>query len=108
MYNNVTGIERMSFVQYRQPCFGYSKANQIGRPNEYDMIWLPNLKQVLGPHMWMWFLPITVEMKGKGFYYPRIPEITMSDLNILLKDVSRVHGTSFTINDFETDPREYI
>lgn len=72
------------------------------------MIWLPNIKQVLGPHMWMWFLPITVEMKGKGFYYPRIPEITMSDLNILLKDVSRVHGTSFTINDFETDPREYV
>jgi hypothetical protein len=32
----------------------------------------------------------------------------MSDLNILLKDASRVHNTSFTVNDFEHDPKEYI
>ncbi|CDW90386.1 probable s-acyltransferase at3g09320-like [Stylonychia lemnae] len=108
IYNNITGIERMSYVQLKQPCFGISKSQAMCRPNEYDMIWLPNIKQVLGPHMWMWLLPISYEMKGKGFYYPKVPEITMSDLNILLKDVSRVHGTSFTINDFESDPKEYI
>jgi hypothetical protein len=72
------------------------------------MIWLPNMRQVLGPKMWMWLLPISVEMKGQGFYYPKIPEITMSDLNILLKDASRVHKTSFTVNDFDADPKEYI
>jgi hypothetical protein len=32
----------------------------------------------------------------------------MSDLNILLKDASRVHNTSFTVNDFESDPRDYV
>jgi hypothetical protein len=58
--------------------------------------------------MWMWLLPITEEMKGQGFYYPKIPEITMSDLNILHKDSSKVHNTSFTVNDFEHDPRDYI
>jgi len=72
------------------------------------MIWLANLKQVLGSKMWMWPLPITEEMKGQGFYYPKIPEITMSDLNILLKDASKVHNTSFTVNDFEHDPKDYI
>ena len=32
----------------------------------------------------------------------------MADLNILLKDASKFHNTSFTINDFEQDPRDYI
>lgn len=32
----------------------------------------------------------------------------MQDLNILLKDASRVHGTTFTHNDFDCDPQEYI
>jgi hypothetical protein len=72
------------------------------------MIWLSNMKQVLGSKLWMWPLPITEEMKGQGFYYPKIPEITMSDLNILLKDASKVHNTSFTANDFDHDPRDYI
>lgn len=56
----------------------------------------------------MWLLPISVEMKGQGFYFPKIPEITMSDMKILLKDASRVHNTSFTVNEFESDPREYV
>ena len=58
--------------------------------------------------MWMWLLPITEDMKGQGFYDPKIPEITMGDLNILLNDASRVHNTSFTVHDFEHDPKEYI
>ena len=32
----------------------------------------------------------------------------MSDLNILLKDTSKVHNTSFTGNDFDYDPKDYI
>lgn len=93
--------------QMRIPCWGpVDECNSY--PNEYDMIWLSNFKQVLGSKMWMWFLPISEEMKGQGFYYPKIPDITISDLNILLKDASRVHNTSFTVNDFECDPNEYI
>ena len=72
------------------------------------MTWLANFRQVLGSRMWMWLLPITEDMKGQGFYYPKIPEITMSDLNILHKDSSKLHNTSFTVNDFEHDPRDYI
>jgi hypothetical protein len=34
-------------------------------PNEYDMLWLTNMKQVMGSKMWMWPLPfINEEMKG--------------------------------------------
>ena len=56
----------------------------------------------------MWLLPISVEMKGNGFFYPKIPEITMKDMNYLLKDASRVHNLSFTVNEFESDPSEYV
>ena len=41
------------------------------------MLWIANMKQHLGSKMWMWFIPYNEEMKGKGFYYPKIPEITM-------------------------------
>jgi len=37
--------------------------------------------------MWQWLIPgVGEEMKGQGFFYPKIPEITMSDMNLLLKD----------------------
>jgi len=29
-------------------------------------------------------------------------------MNILLRDVSKVHNTSFTTNDFDADPRDYV
>ena len=77
-------------------------------PNEYDMLWLENTKQVLGRKVYLWLLPIGTEMKGKGFYYPEVPEISIQDMNILLKDSSKVHGTSFALNDFDSDPSEYI
>ena len=32
----------------------------------------------------------------------------MNDLNILLKDATKTHNTSFTVNDFEHDPKDYI
>jgi hypothetical protein len=59
-------------------------------PNEYDMLWLPNFKQVMGSRMWMWPLPfVNEEMKGQGFFYPKIPEITMADINMVVKDASK-------------------
>jgi hypothetical protein len=110
MYKNRSSLERMGFKMMKLPCCGTMKRHDgfTETPNEYDMTWLANFRQHLGSRMWMWLLPITVEMKGQGFYYPKIPEIAMSDLNILLKDSSKVHNTSFNVNDFEHDPRDYI
>ena len=73
-------------------------------PNEYDMTWLPNFRQHLGSRMWMWLLPYTEEMKGKGFYYPKIPELSMSDLNVLHKDSSKIHNTSLLSFTLKTLP----
>ena len=43
MYNNLTSIERLSMRTIKMPCWG--AVNEDGSyPNEYDMIWLPNLK----------------------------------------------------------------
>lgn len=66
-----------------------------------DMLWLPNMKQVLGKSMWMWFLPFQTEMKGQGFYFPRIPEVSESDIKASNKDAP---SGAFTSNDFDCDP----
>ncbi len=79
MYNNLTSLERLSLRTLKIPCYG--PINECDSyPNEYDMLWLPNFKQVMGSRLWMWPLPITEEMKGQGYYFPKIPEITMSDI----------------------------
>ena len=90
------------------PCYGPTYENMT-TPNEYDMLWLPNFKQVMGSRMWMWPLPfINEEMKGQGFFYPKIPEITMADINMVVKDTSKQHNASFNKNDFDSDPNQYI
>jgi hypothetical protein len=47
-------------------------------PNEYDMMWLNNLKQVLGPSMYMWPFPFAPDIEGEGLFYPRIPNVQNS------------------------------
>ena len=108
LYNNLTSLEGMSRRTRKAPCIGAVGGEDYSIPNEYDMIWLTNMKQVLGSRIWMWLLPISEEMKGQGFYYPKIPEITMADMNIMLKESGKTHNTSFSSNDFESDPKEYI
>jgi len=44
-------------------------------PNEYDMLWLPNFKQVLGPSIWMWPFPHTPKLNGEGLTFPKIPDV---------------------------------
>ena len=63
IYNNITSLERLSMRQMKVPCIGPVKA-EYSFPNEYDMTWLSNFRQILGERMWQWFLPIDVEMKG--------------------------------------------
>jgi hypothetical protein len=83
LYNNMTTLEMMKNVQVKYPCWGTSPTTKSYAPNPYDMLWLPNMRQVLGPRLWMWPLPVQIEMKGKGFYFPRIPEITSAEISQL-------------------------
>ena len=53
LYNNLTSIDMVKNKQVRYPCIGPSNVRTAeGRlekqPNEYDMLWLQNMKQVLG------------------------------------------------------------
>ena len=69
LYNNLTSIEMLKNKQVRYPCVGISENRaEDGRleetPNEYDMLWLQNLKQVLGNQLWMWPFPFAPEMRG--------------------------------------------
>ena len=108
MYNNLTSLETMSRRSRKMPCVGAIGKDEYVIPNEYDMIWLTNFRQVLGSRMWLWWLPIPVEMKGQGFYFPKLPELTMADTNLMLKESGKTHNTSFTMNEFEADPRDYV
>ena len=88
LYNNLTTIEMMKNKQVRYPCVG-SKVTRTrdGRaeqtPNDYDMFWLQNMKQVLGSELWMWPFPFAQEMQGQGLYYPRIPEVTRAQVRAM-------------------------
>lgn len=64
MYNNMTSLEAMSRRSRKMPCIGTIGLDEYPIPNEYDMIWLTNFRQVMGGRMWMWWLPISVDMKG--------------------------------------------
>jgi len=108
LYNNITTLERFKMRTVKFPCYGPTFEDRTV-PNEYDMLWLPNMRQVLGKHMWQWLIPgIGEEMKGQGFFFPKIPEITMADMNLILKDTDKGQSSSFTPNDFDSDPKEYI
>jgi hypothetical protein len=46
--------------QLRYPVYGLVTKDSEGKnvvPNEYDMLWLNNVKQVLGDSMAIWFMP---------------------------------------------------
>lgn len=83
LYNNLTTIEMMKNKQVKYPCIGAKESRTAdGRlensPNEHDMLWLQNMKQVMGNSLWMWAFPFSQEMRGKGLFFPRIPEVSQS------------------------------
>lgn len=73
------------------------------------MLWLPNMRQVLGKKMWQWLIPgIGEEMKGQGYFFPKIPEMTTADMHaLILKDSDKSHIPS-PPNDFDSDSKAYI
>ena len=74
-------------TQRRYPCYGIPKSHALFLPNVYDVLWPNNLRQVLGSNILLWGVPFyQPEMKGRGFYFPRIPEVTSQDIGILQRD----------------------
>lgn len=123
LYNNLTTIEMMKNKQVKYPCIG-ARDNRTpdgrleSQPNEYDMLWLQNMKQVMGTSLWMWPFPFQQEMSGKGLYFPRIPEVTPGQARILAAQEDSQYPaelasqrssrssrrSSYSGTDFETDP----
>lgn len=62
------------------------------------------MKQVLGPKVGLWLIPISFEMEGGGNFYPKIPDLELRDLKLLLKDVSEANKTQIMADEFESDP----
>ncbi len=85
----------------RYPCWSKTKSGgEDLPPNEYDMFWLNNLKQVLGPSLWMWPFPFVPDIKGEGLFYPRVPNVQTSQL--------QQSERGYTKEDFEISSDEYI
>ena len=80
------------------------------------MLWLQNMKQVMGNSLWMWPFPFSQEMRGKGLFFPRIPEVSPSQARMLTtgddhpaeQPSHRGHSRGYSGTDFESDPQEYI
>jgi palmitoyltransferase len=102
MWANVTTLEGIMGVYKR----GIFCAGSEGEPNKYDMLPLSNLTQVLGDVIWLWPLPIRHDLKGRGLYYPKIPDVTMSDMNLVGKETSRAQN--FKDSEFDDDPHAYV
>jgi len=64
----------------RYPIYGLVTKDSEDRnlvPNEYDMLWFNNVKQVLGESMTIWLLPFggsPVE-QGRAFYFNKLPAV---------------------------------
>ena len=87
--------------QMRYPCWTKTKSGgEELSPNEYDMFWLNNLKQVLGPSIWMWPFPFAPDIQGEGLFFPRIPDVGTSHL--------QQSERGYIKEDFEIGAEEYI
>ncbi len=64
------------------------------------MLPLPNMKQVLGPSMWMWPFPFAPHIKGEGIYFPRLPDVSSTNLSNSNK--------GYTREDFEMPTESYV
>lgn len=85
LYNNATSLEMLRNIQIRMPCSGEDDEESArAMPNDYDMLWLPNIKQVMGPNLLLWLVPFAPEMRGEGLYFPKIPEVSGTELALRL------------------------
>lgn len=88
IYNNMTTIENYTGTEVNCPCVTRTldKDDQIEvSRNIYDRLWLNNFTDVFGTNIWTWPIPVKHEMEGAGFYYPKIPEFEMSDLQSIVE-----------------------
>lgn len=118
IYNNLTTIEMMKGKRTKYPFVGAKETRTAdGRleqqPNEHDMLWLQNMRQVLGSQLWMWPFPFSQEMRGKGLFFPRIPEVTSAHIRAMTESgdgggQSNRGSHRNGANDFESDPQAYI
>lgn len=86
LYNNTTAADTYEETELNYPWWkrGLEKSKYIeDSRNAYDRLWLWNFWDILGDSLWQWPLPIFHEMKGKGMYYPSIPDFDMKDLQLL-------------------------
>lgn len=59
----------------------------------------------------MWPFPFSQEMRGKGLYYPRIPEVTQSQIRAMTETEAgtyRPGGRGASNSDSGSDPQLYI
>lgn len=54
-------------------------------------------------------MPISEELKGQGLYFPKIPEVTMQDMNLIGKETTRAGQAEMKrADEFFEDPNIYI
>lgn len=82
------------------------------RPNQYDLLWLNNLKEVFGDTLLAWPFPFA-RVKGNGFFFKQLlePEQEVGDEVGETRTARHLLGDSerkVRRGDFEMDPRDYV
>ena len=54
----------------------------------------------------MWPFPFAPELKGQGLFFPRIPDVSESDM--MMRSGGRQDSQGFGESDFDVDPQTYI
>lgn len=87
IYNNKSTLEAMRpDSQSRKPCLPV-KNSAFTKPNPYDMLWINNIRDVMGPHLILWPIPFYApEMKGQGLYFPEIPAFKPNEQGVFSRD----------------------
>jgi palmitoyltransferase len=110
IYENQTTIENFGSVQRRYPCWGITKSDMKKKPNVYDVLWPNNIYSVLGKNLLNWLVPFTFnEMEGHGLYYPRIKQVSTSEVGRLSNNgtISNKLPDYALKEHFETDLKDY-
>jgi hypothetical protein len=63
------------------------KREVFTKPNPYDMLWPNNIRDIMGPYLILWPLPMySPEMRGQGLYYPEYQVLKPTEQGILMRD----------------------
>ena len=90
------------------------KAIAYQKPNPYDILWVNNVRDIMGPYLILWPIPMySPPMKGQGLYFPEYLPLKSAEQGVFMRDnnafFKRERKDLFDINkEFKSDVGQYL